>query len=380
MSIYARLTFICIALLFLYISYDSFLFAQSNNKVGVHIFDPNEVEKVPDLVNSSGGDWGYVTVPLRSDDRDRAKWQRFMDMCREKHIIPIIRLATTIESNYWAKPGMYDYIDFANFLSDLDWPIKQRYVIVYNEPNHATEWGGSVNPNQYAHELNRTITIFKERNPDYFMLPAGLDAAAPNTPGYMNWRRYMMAMWNATNDSLKNIDGWNSHSYPNPGFSGSPNDRHDHSIRSFQYEMQLYKSLTGKSIPIFITETGWSNELVSNNNIANYLKQAFSTVWNSDDVIAVTPFVLQAGAGPFVPFSLLDGGGNPKPQYQALKWLSKTKGEPEINQASKTAVPVLGIQSIQSPATQSSQPKLINSSQSPFYDIEQLINKWLKRQ
>jgi len=349
--------------------------ASENNRVGVHIFDPNEIDKVADLVNSNGGDWGYVTVPLRADDRDREKWQNFMHKCSQYHVIPIIRLATTIAGDYWTKPTQYDYIDFANFLNDLKWPVKQRYVIVYNEPNHAQEWGNEVNPNQYAHELNKTISLFKERNNDFFMLPAGLDMAAPNNESHMQWRKYILQMWAATTDSLTNLDGWNSHSYPNPAFSGNPFDKHDHSILSYQFEMQLYKNLTGRDIPVFITETGWNNEFVSDDNIASYYKLAFTQVWKNDQIRAITPFVLQAGAGPFVGFSLLDGAGNPKPQYQTLKWLSKVKGDPELNNFSNNPIsPVLGLSNQASP---SAYPKLINSSQSELYDTLELIKKWL---
>lgn len=368
-----------LSLIFLFIILNSKVLALANNKVGVHIFDPNEINNVADLVNSNGGDWGYVTVPLRSDDRDREKWQKFMHKCFEKHLIPIIRLSTTMQDDHWTKPGFYDYIDFANFLNDLDWPIKQRYVIVYNEPNHASEWGNEINPNQYAHELNRTISFFKETNPDFFMLNAGLDMAAPNNATHMQWKKYIYQMWAATTDSLNKLDGWNSHSYPNPAFAGSPYDKHDHSIRSFNYEMQLYKSLTGKEIPIFITETGWDSQRLSNDDVASFYKTAFSQVWNSDKIIAITPFVLQAGAGPFVGFSLLDAGANPKPQYQAIKWLSKLKGEPEFNIkiASNSGINILGETNVASDAAQA---KLMNSSQSPFYDILQLINKWLRMQ
>ncbi len=44
----------------------------SNNRFGIHILNPSEVEKAAELVNSSGGDWGYVTIPIRANDRDLA--------------------------------------------------------------------------------------------------------------------------------------------------------------------------------------------------------------------------------------------------------------------------------------------------------------------
>ena len=38
-------------------------------------------------------------------------------------------------------PNEYDLIDFANFLNQLPWPVNNRYVIIYNEPNQENEWG-----------------------------------------------------------------------------------------------------------------------------------------------------------------------------------------------------------------------------------------------
>jgi hypothetical protein len=36
-----------------------------NNKFGVHILFPSELQQAARLVNSSGGDWGYVVIPIR---------------------------------------------------------------------------------------------------------------------------------------------------------------------------------------------------------------------------------------------------------------------------------------------------------------------------
>ena len=49
-----------------------------NNKAGVHILSPSEITSAANLVNSQGGDWGYVTIPIQPTDRDKDKWQTFM--------------------------------------------------------------------------------------------------------------------------------------------------------------------------------------------------------------------------------------------------------------------------------------------------------------
>ena len=115
-----------------------------NNRIGVHILDPNEIFDAAKLVNSGGGDWGYVTIPIRSDDRDLAKWTQFMQAAGRLHLIPIIRLITYHSSGQWVAPTAYDLVDFSNFLNGLPWPVKNRYIVLFNEPNHAKEWGGTV--------------------------------------------------------------------------------------------------------------------------------------------------------------------------------------------------------------------------------------------
>ena len=84
-----------------------------NNKFGVHILFPSELPDAAKLVNSNGGDWGYVTIPIQAGDKDVTKWQDFLDQCGKLHIIPIIRLAT--EGDYfntavWRKPSPLDIL------------------------------------------------------------------------------------------------------------------------------------------------------------------------------------------------------------------------------------------------------------------------------
>jgi len=104
----------------------------ANNKVGIHILFPDELEKAAALVNSNGGDWGYVVIPIQAGDKNLAKWQGFMDKAKKLHLIPIIRLATEgdyFNTRVWRVPTPADVLDFANFLSSLDWPTKNRYII-----------------------------------------------------------------------------------------------------------------------------------------------------------------------------------------------------------------------------------------------------------
>jgi len=304
----------------------------SNNKFGVHILFPEELGEASDLVNSSSGDWGYVTIPIQSRDKDLLKWQKFMDTAKELHIVPIIRLATEnsyFDNKVWRKPNHADVLDFANFLNSLDWPTKNRYVIIFNEPNRFDEWEGIVDPKEYSLILEYAVTVFKSRNQDFFIISAGLDNAADGNPKYfMNQYDFMIEMNKSVHGIFNQVDGLASHSYPNPAFSQPPYVNTSKSIASFKYERELVRKISSKNLPIFITETGWSRENLEDEKIASYFEEAFESVWNDEDIAAVTPFLLRAGMGDFVKFSLIDKDGSKSLRYKALQNIPKEKGNP----------------------------------------------------
>lgn len=302
-----------------------------NNVVGVHILDHSELDKAAQLVNSNGGDWGYVTIPIQPTDRDKKKWTAFMQQAAEKHLTPILRITTIPQGGTWSKASDYDLVDFANFLNELPWPTTNRYVIVFNETNRAAEWGGAVEPEKYGSILKNASTIFKERSPDFFILPAGLDLALPNSSSSLTARDYLLRIVRAHPDITNYIDGWTSHSYPNPAFSASPFKTGWLSILGYREELKL---LRAPSLPVFITETGWDSEKISSSLLSSYFATAFGKWLADTNVIAVTPFVLDAREGDFAKFSLLDKEGNPKMSYNSVQELAKKKGEPELAQNS----------------------------------------------
>jgi len=309
----------------------------TNNKFGIHILFTNELQEAAKLVNSQGGDWGYVTIPIQAGDRDLEKWQKFMDGAKNLHVIPIIRLATEgdyFNTKVWRKPKFEDVLDFANFLDSVKWPTKNRYIIVFNEVNRSDEWGGSSSPIEYAQILNYAVTIFKSKSQDFFIISSGLDNASINNPGIsFNEYDFMRKMNVEVPGIFNQIDGISSHSYPNPAFSKPPTMQDQMSIASFKYERELAKSLsTGKELAVFITETGWSKKRVSQDTISSYYKIAFENVWNNESVVAVTPFLLKAFAGPFTDFSFIKEDGQEEAQYKAIESLLKVKGTPAIQQ------------------------------------------------
>ena len=328
------------------------------NKVGVHILAPSELEKAASLVNTNGGDWGYVTVPIQPTDRDKVKWQQFMDDCRRLHLIPLVRITTIPQGGTWAEGEATDLVDFANFLNGLSWPVQNRYIVLFNEVNRAAEWGGTVDPATYDKIVENASKIFKERSADFFLLGPALDDALPNSASSLSAVRYLQEMSVADPYVWTYLDGWAAHSYPNPGFAAAPRAGAYPGVTSYKTEMGLLR-LADK--PIFVTETGWDQTQVTGLRLASYWATAWK-LWNSDpNVVAVTPFVL-SGGDQFRALSLTRADGAWSESGNDLLGLAKSAGAPLVNTAP-------------APAPASANTEVSPSWSSPFFKASRALIK-----
>ena len=328
-----------------------------NNRFGIHIIQatPEESSPAAALVNTNG-DWGYITVLIESKDRKTDKWQEFFNDLRRRHLIPIVRLATQPEGNWWKRPYDGEEQAWADFLDALNWPTKNRYVIIYNEPNHGSEWGNKVDAKSYAEVLDKTITALKNKNQDFFVLNGGFDASTPSQPPrYEDQIAFMKDMDAAVPGIFEKLDGWVSHSYPNPAFAGSPADVGRGTVRNYVWELQQLRNLgINKNLPVFITETGWRHaeglkydpKLPEEDTVAGYYLHAFENAWDANRIVAITPFLLNYQEAPFDHFSFkrITGEGQETrlpgtrvlgaryPEYysmfQAIQDLPKVSGRP----------------------------------------------------
>jgi hypothetical protein len=309
----------------------------SNNHFGIHILQEIDLEDAAALVNSSGGDWGYVTLVIRKDERDSEKWQRIFDKMRELHLIPIVRIASKQQNSHWEKL-LEDEIDgWVNFLNSLNWVIKNRYIVVGNEPNHATEWGNEVDPEEYVDYLVSLSEKLKSESDNFFVLPAGLDASAPSDKKHLSEVEFLRRMTHRRPGWFDAIDGWTSHSYPNPNFSGSDKGRGRGTIRTYQWEIKYLKESLklDKDLPVFITEAGWAHNKEGKvlgykapSKIAQNFKNAFETAWQDESIVAITPFVLDYQDEPFDIFSWKKNDGTFYDFYEEVQKISKIAGHP----------------------------------------------------
>lgn len=316
-----------------------------NNQFGIHVVDPTDLSGVTDLLNSSGGEWGYVKFVIPETDRNTDKWNNIFRDLRRKKLIPIVRLATQSKNSAWMIPTEESLRDWPAFLNSLSWPTENRYVILFNEPNHAEEWGHTIDPEGFARVTIDLAKKLKATSSDFFILPAGLDASAPNWGDTIDEQEFLKRAVASHPDYLTVIDGWTSHSYPNPGFSASPSNSGKISLRTYEWELSLLSNLgLKKKLPVLIGETGWIHsegerynpKLLSVETVSSYIKTAGQTVWKDSRIFAITPFIYNYQTPPFDHFSWKTiGGSGHYPMYDSYREIPKTKGKPKQRESYK---------------------------------------------
>ncbi len=303
------------------------IFAARPEVLGIHILHPYELPKAVDLLSAEDEkeNWRYVTIPLSIDDLEsKTEWQDFFDRSKAARVQPIVRLVTSFEDGAWKIPDRKEITELIAFLSELNWPREERYIIVLNEVNHAPEFGGKIDPREYADILEFVTSWAKTEGKSYKVLPAALDLAASDTAKTAEAFGFLTQMLEYKPELLEQIDYWNSHSYPNPGFSTSPLRTDKRSLWGFSHELAFLKQYSQRDFKVFITETGWVENSATRYRLNDYYSYAFKNIWSDERVVAVTPFLLQGAPGPFAGFSFIDESGKPTLQYLAYRSLINT--------------------------------------------------------
>jgi len=91
------------------------------NKFGIHAFaTKEEIALAAELVNSNGGDWGWINFTFDINERGTAKWNDLFAYCKEKHLIPILQFSNngSIPSDCSGQPKK----DLSPFLARLMLP------------------------------------------------------------------------------------------------------------------------------------------------------------------------------------------------------------------------------------------------------------------
>ncbi len=294
---------------------------EQTSVIGVHILNTSELAAAKDLISVKNPEtWQYVTIPFTlADVEKKDAWQQFFNEAATHKVIPLVRLSTRFENGSWTVPTRKDIVSELELLSSLDWPTDKKHIIVFNEVNHAKEWGGSINPAEYADVLQFSADWAHTEDKNFVVLPAALDLAAPSGSATREAFSYLTAVITANPEVFNSVDGWNSHSYPNPGFSAAPQRTGKNSLRGYQYELAFLAERGITDLPVYITETGWEESRYTRQVLTSYYEYALRYIWSDPRIKAVTPFVLKGSPGPFAGFSFFDQTGAPTRQYQAVR-------------------------------------------------------------
>jgi hypothetical protein len=307
-----------------------------NNKFGMYInASPDQIGEAAPLINSNGGDWGWVLLPIDVRQRDGSLWQNIFDACAAHHIKPLIQLFNnnTCDVNEMDFPGL------ARFFNELSWPTQHLYISVFNEVNAKDYWCEELAPEEYAVVLNTAIDAFKGVNQNFFIMPAGFNSSCRSGPRYLDEEDFLLRM-NATVPGIfTKIDGWATHAYPQPEFSGdfyNPPSWYGirDQIENYKWEMGLLSRHFGVSgLPIFITETGWAHsegylnkwQYKSSAVTARYFDDAYRNHWlPNNQIVAIMPFVWYKPDAPN--FNWKRNDGSFYPQYNVVMSFPKVAG------------------------------------------------------
>jgi hypothetical protein len=303
-------------LLFLLFSQSTFAFGYFS-KYGMHLLHPYELSDAIKLVRSGYSDrWSFVTIPISLGEVGKKReWDDFCKRSYSHNIIPIFRLTGQFKNGSWEIPNRRELINLIDFIENLECPHSDLYIIVFNEMNHAGEWGGKINPVSYAKVLKFTYNWAKSESKNFIVLPGALDLAADGRNKTMKAFEYYQKMYDYDNNIFNYLDYWNSHSYPNPAFSSHPLKDSHNSLSGFKHELEFLKDKTNKDLKVFITETGWKLNRSTINVIRQYYLQAHQAVWSDSRIVAITPFLFKGSPGPFSQFSFLDENNKPTLNY-----------------------------------------------------------------
>lgn len=314
-----------------------------NNKIGMYVHNVvDDIKASSKLINSNGGDWGYVLLTMDIADRNESSWQDLFDAAAKSHLIPIVQLF----NNNKCDPNKMDFEDLAELLNGLKWPSKHRYISVFNEVNAKDYWCEKIAPDEYAKALDKAIKAFKNKSDKFFIMPAAFNSSARTQDRYLSEDAYLIKMNQAVPGIFTKIDGWATHSYPHPNFSGdinnSPANYGDRdTIINYRWELNILKNNFGVgALPVFITETGWLHKegqsgcvqysqsgLLSAATTSARFKDAFVNYWLEDPrIVAITPFIFRSDDPCAAGFAWQKKDGGWYPQAEMLMSIPKTAG------------------------------------------------------
>ena len=248
-----------------------------NPKIGVHTRLTDEVEewkiqRTLQMVREMGSPWVVEYFPWGYYEPAKGRYQwghpdAVVNHASAQGLTVIARLDFVPE---WARPPetTYRYLDRDHYADYGDFVYafvshfagKVKYIVVWNEPNLAFEWGYRLpDPPAYAQLLCLAYRRAKEANPEVQVLAAGLapTLAPPGSEWGMDDLVFLQRMLDAGAGAC--FDGLAIHAY---GLTLPPDDPADPREINFARAELLHDILVRSGLgdkPCFITEGGWND-------------------------------------------------------------------------------------------------------------------------
>ncbi len=248
-----------------------------NPKIGVHTRLTDEVEawkikRTFEMVREMGAPWAVEYFPWAyvEDQRGRYEWTH-TDMVidhAERQGIELIARVGFVPG--WARPPETTplYLDeehFADFghyaaLFAERYAGRINYMIIWNEPNLALEWGYEpVDPAKYVAMLQVVYPMIKEANPQMQVLAGALapTLAPPGSPDGMNDLAYLQAMYDL--GAADYFDILAIHAY---GWYSDPDEPADPAVvnwRRVELLREIMVANGDEHKTAMITEGGWND-------------------------------------------------------------------------------------------------------------------------
>jgi len=248
-----------------------------NPKMGVHTRLTDEVEewkikRTLEMVREMGAPWIVEYFPWAYYEREKGvyDWSHpdlVVDHARRQGLTVVARLGYVPQ---WARPedSAFSYLDAAHYADFGDFVYafvdhfrgRVQYVIIWNEPNLALEWGfQAVNPAEYTALLRIAYARAKEADPQVQVLAGALapTLAPKGSPEGMNDLDYLQGMYDAGAADV--FDVLAAHAYgwrfpvDDPPAADKVNFRRVELLRQV-----MVRNGDGRK-PIMVTEGGWND-------------------------------------------------------------------------------------------------------------------------
>ncbi len=249
----------------------------TNPKAGVHTRLDNEVEawkikKTLEMARELGTPWIVEYFPWAYSEPRKGKFNfehadLVVDHANRQGLTVIARLGMVPD---WARPkdtiANYlpeaSYDDFASYAAEFvaHFAGRVEYVIIWNEPNLALEWGyRRPDPVAYTELLRVTSQAIRAANPDVIILAGALAPTLGDPAGELGMSDldYLQSMYDA--GAAPYFDALAVHAY---GLTFPPEDSPDPDVINFRRVELLRQVMFANGDgdkPVHITEAGWND-------------------------------------------------------------------------------------------------------------------------